>query len=283
MLCYFVSDIHGSESRYKKLFAEIERERPAAVFFGGDLLPHGYMASSDGKDFLNDFLLTEFRNMKTNMGDGYPRIFLIMGNDDVRCAEAVFIEAQKEELWEYLHLKISALGKYAVYGYTCVPPTPFKLKDWERYDVDLTLKDRSIAPEMGIHTTTFNINEIRSRTIAADLQDLTGNEDLRQAIMMIHTPPNKTNLDRLGWPGIPEENRHVGSVALRRLIENRQPLMVLCGHIHESPAVTGSWRDKIGDTFCFSAAHDGPELALVKFDPADPASAVRVLLWSKSF
>jgi hypothetical protein len=29
---------------------------------------------------------------------------------------------------------------------------------------------------------------------------------------------------------------------------------------------------------CLSAAHDGPELALVRFDPADPASATRELI-----
>lgn len=278
MLCYFVSDIHGSTARYNKLFAEIERERPQAVFFGGDLLPHRYISRDVGQDFLNDFLLNEFRKSKANMGDKYPRVFLIMGNDDVRQAEAVFIDAQKEGLWEYLHLKKSALDKHAVYGYTNVTPTPFRLKDWERYDIDFTLRDGSLAPEAGVHTTVVNIDEIKTRTIADDLHDLTDDDDLSQAILMIHTPPYKTNLDRLGWPGIPEENRHVGSVALRRLIEKRQPLIVLCGHIHESPAVTGSWKDKIGDTYCFSAAHDGPELSLVKFDPTDPDSAVRKLL-----
>jgi len=29
---------------------------------------------------------------------------------------------------------------------------------------------------------------------------------------------------------------------------------------------------------CLGAAHDGPELALVRFDPRDPAAAVRELL-----
>lgn len=278
MLCYFVSDIHGSIARYNKLFAEIEREKPDAVFFGGDLLPHHYVAQNDGQDILDDFLLNEFRRIKMSLGDKYPRVFLIMGNDDVRHTEPVFIDGQKKGFWEYLHFKKSTFGGHAVYGYTNVTPTPFRLKDWERYDIDFTLREGSLAPETGVHTTPVNVEEIKTRTIADDLRDLTGDDDLKQAILMIHTPPYKTNLDRLGWPGIPEENRHVGSLALRRLIEKRQPLLVLCGHIHESPAVTGSWKDKIGDTYCFSAAHNGPELALVRFDPANPDSALRKLL-----
>jgi hypothetical protein len=35
---------------------------------------------------------------------------------------------------------------------------------------------------------------------------------------------------------------------------------------------------RIGRTHLFSAAHDGPELALVRFDLEDPASATRELI-----
>ena len=278
MHCFFVADLHGSESRYNKLLAAIEKEVPDAVLWGGDLLPHGYMSGGGGSDFLHDFLLKEFRQFKSRMGDKYPRMFLIMGNDDVRRAEKTFIDPQNDGLWEYVHFKKARLGECTIYGYTYVPPTPFRLKDWERYDIDFTMRNGCMAPDKGIHTVPFDADEYRSRTIAADLNELTGQDDLGRAILMIHTPPHKTNLDRLGWAGIPEEDRHVGSVALRRLIEERHPLVVLSGHIHESPSVTGSWQDRIGDTVCISAAHSGPELAIVKFDPMHPASAVRDLL-----
>jgi len=71
---------------------------------------------------------------------------------------------------------------------------------------------------------------------------------------------------------------HVGSIAIRRFIEERQPLLTLHGHIHESARLTGSWRAEIGRTTCLSAAHDGPELALVAFDPRRPGAAARRLL-----
>ena len=71
---------------------------------------------------------------------------------------------------------------------------------------------------------------------------------------------------------------HVGSIAIKRFIEKKQPHITLHGHIHESARITGSWRDKIGKTYCFSAAHDGPELAIVKFDSDRPEEAERILI-----
>jgi hypothetical protein len=40
----------------------------------------------------------------------------------------------------------------------------------------------------------------------------------------------------------------------------------------------GSWRDRLGRTHLMSAAHDGPELALVRFDLEDVAGATRTLV-----
>ena len=98
----------------------------------------------------------------------------------------------------------------------------------------------------------------------------------------MHAPPYDTHLDRAALDGksidhVPIDV-HVGSIAVRRFIEARQPLLTLHGHVHESARLTGSWRERIGRTWCLSAAHDGPELALVRFDPEDPGGAVRDLL-----
>ena len=71
---------------------------------------------------------------------------------------------------------------------------------------------------------------------------------------------------------------HVGSIAIRRFVEARQPLVTLHGHVHESARLTGAWRDRIGGTVCLSAAHDGDELALVRVDLEAPEAATRELL-----
>ncbi len=54
--CVFVSDLHGSAERYRKLYTVIETERPAAVFLGGDLLPNHWAAALGGGDFIGSDL-----------------------------------------------------------------------------------------------------------------------------------------------------------------------------------------------------------------------------------
>ncbi len=103
-----------------------------------------------------------------------------------------------------------------------------------------------------------------------------------RAVMLFHTPPYDTNLDRAATDGMMVDHvpldLHVGSIAVQRFIEKRQPLLTLHGHIHESARLTGSWRDRIGGTHMFSAAHDGPELCVVRFDLEHLESAERTLL-----
>ena len=39
---------------------------------------------------------------------------------------------------------------------------------------------------------------------------------------------------------------HVGSIAVKRFIEERQPLLTLHGHVHEAARLTGEWKIRIG-------------------------------------
>lgn len=212
----------------------------------------------------------------------YPQFFLILGNDDARSEEEAFCRNEKENLWQYMHLRKTEFEIYSIYGYSCVPPTPFALKDWERYDVSRFLDPGAIPPEEGRFSVALPENESNFPTIQEDLEKLAGLDALTQAIFLFHSPPYQTHLDRAALDGRLVDNApldvHVGSIAIRRFIETRQPLVTLHGHVHESARLTGSWQEKIGRTFCFSAAHDGPELAAVCFDPQDPGAAIRHLI-----
>ena len=163
-----------------------------------------------------------------------------------------------------------------------MPPTPFVLKDWERWDVSRHLEPGCVSPEEGLRTVPADPSEVRYGTIARTWPRSPARTDLARAVMLFHAPPHETDLDRAALDGRIFEHVpldvHVGSIAIRRFIEDRQPLVTLHGHVHESARLTGSWRDRIGRTWCFSAAHDGPELALVRFDLEDPASATRELV-----
>ena len=60
-------------------------------------------------------------------------MFLILGNDDPRSNEPIFQYGSETGAWNYVHGRKTTFGGFDIYGYSCVPPTPFHLKDWERY------------------------------------------------------------------------------------------------------------------------------------------------------
>ena len=279
--CFFVSDVHGSTSRLATLLRAVEREAPDAVFVGGDILPNR-VRSPDPTDFLENHFLGGLRELRARMGQRYPRVFAILGNDDGRWGESILEEASDDRTLSYVHSRRVEMGRWAVYGYSYVPPTPFRLKDWERYDVSRYVDPGSTSPEEGIRTVEVSPEEVRYATIREDLDTLAGDGELSRAVFLFHTPPYDTVLDRAELDGVRVEHVqvdvHVGSIAVRRFIESRQPLLTLHGHIHESARLTGAWRTTIGKTVAISAAHDGPELALVRLDLENPGSASRELL-----
>ena len=302
--CFFVSDLHGGTGRYERLLEEIERARPEAVFLGGDMLPSMFAAlaapqagATEAPDFLLDWLYPRLEALRERLGpDAWPAIFVIPGNDDPRCEEPVYLEGERRGLWIWAHGRVVAWGNRLVLGYGCVPPTPFLNKDWERYDVSRFVDPGCVSPEEGWRTVAAEPLDIRWGTIQEDLERIvagagagaaagaagTSGTDCSRLIALLHSPPYDTALDRAALDDRLIEHTpvdvHVGSIAIRRFIEARGPLATLHGHIHESARLTGAWMERIGPTVCLSAAHDGKELALVRFDPDDPASATRVLL-----
>src|SRR5205823_406378 len=99
--------------------------------------------------------------------------------------------------------------------------------------------------------------EVSEEELLARLEALADQvDDPRRAVFMIHVPPYDSGLDTA--PILDETLRPtisagdvlrgpVGSTAVRRLIEQRQPLLAIHGHIHES----GGER-RIGKTLCIN-------------------------------
>ena len=281
--CFFASDLHGRTHRYKELFKKILSERPNLVFLGGDLLPpFGHFANHSYEAFFNEFLLSEFQQLKQQLGQDYPRILYIFGNDDPGSQMEAALHLEKQGFWTHIHNRWIEIEGQWICGYAYVPPTPFRLKDWERYDVSRFVDPGCVAPAEGIRTVEISPRVLNYATIQQDLETLTQGKEVANAIFLFHSPPYKTNLDRAGLDGKQVDHvpldLHVGSIAVRRFIEARQPMLTLHGHIHESARIMGSWRDRIGQTHLFSAAYDGSELALVRFNTANLDKATRSIL-----
>jgi uncharacterized protein len=72
-------------------------------------------------------------------------------------------------------------------------------------------------------------------------------DGIAQLHLVVHFPPYDTKLDEYA-PG-----QHAGSPALRTWIEREKPVILLCGHIHE----TAGMSDRLGSTQCFNVGKQG--------------------------
>ena len=62
-------------------------------------------------------------------------------------------------------------------------------------------------------------------------------QDPRRVVVVTHAPPHGTKVDRV-FAGL-----HAGSKAIREFVRSKQPLLVLCAHIHEGRGI-----DLLGST-----------------------------------
>jgi Icc-related predicted phosphoesterase len=92
----------------------------------------------------------------------------------------------------------------------------------------------SASPLTPLHTPHELPDEEIGRRAAVGLAEIAA---CAVRIFCPHAPPYGTACDRL------HSGEHVGSSALRALVEREQPDLVLCGHIHESRA-----EDALGPT-----------------------------------
>lgn len=268
----FTSDLHGSGELYEQVVALAAGRKPAAVLLGGDLAPHATGAPGVERQrvFLEGFLV-EFARRLREASPGVE-LLLLMGNDDW-AANHDILERHDGALWRSMHARVTSVEGIAVAGLSWVPITPFAIKDWERWeDGDDESPARLhgwLSGNEGIREYRFE-PERRSPTIAEALAELAELSPPAETVYLLHSPPRDTACDVIAT------RQHVGSRAIRAFVETEQPRLVLSGHIHESPRVSGEWRDRLGETTVVNPGQFGsPRLSGVWFDPRRPDDTLR--------
>jgi uncharacterized protein len=103
----------------------------------------------------------------------------------------------------------------------------------------VTIKNIGICGFGGSNPTPYNtpleFDEIEIYDNARKVMEEIKNHEI--TLFVTHAPPLGTKTDLL------PSGKHVGSESLRKIIEEFQPSINICGHIHESMAI-----DKIGKT-----------------------------------
>lgn len=249
MRILYTADLHGNRAFYKRLFTIARKAH--AVVIGGDLLPKtGHFAGLIEEQ--QRFILEELRPRLESFHHDNRDIAVLsmMGNDDFSVNMPLLEEMEAEGLLKLLHMRTHRLTEdLNIAGYSCVRPTPFSCKDWERYDDDSRILQP--GPYKPVVSTPDGLADIDEQvwyashpTIEEDLEQLARMSDPKRTVYVLHDPPYGTALDTL------YNGQHIGSMAVRRFIERYQPPLVLSGHIHEAPKVSGRITDQIGDTVC---------------------------------
>jgi len=276
MKLLYTSDLHGETHLYNELLELSIASSAEVIALGGDLLPSFPPSKRyedmipNQKNFVDQFLLPFFRKILETIS--VRQIFLIPGNWDLG-----YPHLFREPIEGIIDLsqKIYRLKNgYELIGYSFVPPTPFRPKDYEKMDDPEApwppQKNPSYirsSDQMDQLTAVDPFIYLRGQeTIREDLRRLPKPLYQKRAIYMMHSPPFGTKLDFI------RGKISAGSRSIKLFVEENQPLLTLHGHIHESPELSGAYFDRIGETisinpgqFVFSS-RDSTKLHAVTFE-----------------
>lgn len=282
----FASDLHGNIAQYDKLFEKALECNANTIILGGDITPKDSKNRTiqGQKEFILKKLIPRIKKFREQADNKNMecKLFLILGNDDFRTNEKILKENEGAG-YKLLNNQIVKMHEdYKIIGYPYVPLTPFKYKDWEKLDSNKVHEStyRKGYMTKGIIARNNNYAEKiidlsnRKDTIEKDLKKLLDNQDPRKVILATHTPPHNTSLD------VTTRNEHVGSRAVKDIIKDKQPLITLHGHIHETVDMTGKFKEVTGRTISMSTGnyHDRKNIAIIKFDLYNPMEAERIVI-----
>ena len=275
MVVVYTSDLHGNKEHYQELFELAEQRKAQAIIIGGDMLPiHGPFKYSlqEQQNFIFSYLEPKIQDFRFRAPQ--TTIYAMLGNDDWQASNVHLETLVAKSTLRLLHAEKHELGSdYELVGYAHVPPTPFTIKDGERRDLldDAVDGQRCTAcvsqgPKIIVVDPRRYFASMNS--IEEELEQLPTARDYRKTVYVMHSPPFRTNLDRLF------DGRWIGSQAIRAFVEKYQPYLTLHGHIHESPEISGTYWDRIGKTICINPGQSTEELYAVVFELEDITATI---------
>jgi len=281
---FFATDIHASDLVFRKFLNAGNYYHADALIYGGDITGKALVfieRGSEGK-YQADFLGThhvvteaELTGLTQKIMDrGY--YYTVMDRDQIESCMSSKPEMQKvmtEEMVKRLNrwLEIgrglyanSAKKVYLLLG----NDDPRDVLDAIRRASNENLVDineKTFVVDGGIEGIGVPFSNITPWKLPGDLPEdelqrrievlASQVNDVEHSIFMIHVPPIDTAIDeapmlqdlklKVDVTGI--QMTHVGSTAVRAVIEKYQPMISLHGHIHESRGVA-----KIGRTLCIN-------------------------------
>ncbi len=284
----FVTDLHGSELTFRKLLQVLDLWSPDVLVVGGDVAGKGLMPVVTrngharlrwmGEDLdIERAELPRYEDLASQFGF-YPCITddagIVRLHDDVKYQEQVFEQLMVERWSDWVGRLEARCAELRVPAFViagnddpwALDEVSFGTREW------VTGADGKVLP-LGEEWTLISLGlanqtpwecprDVPESEVAAALEELAGQvEDFDRVVANIHVPPFDSALDiapKLDTSVSPPRpiagmTAPVGSTAVAEFLRERQPLLSLHGHIHESPGAV-----KIGAT---QAINPGSEYA----------------------
>ena len=238
MFCLFSADLHSRLTHYEQLFNLSRIHKTDAIIIGGDLFHYTHNKEEQVK-FIKNYLEDILSSINIP-------IIILPGNTDWPVSIRELEKIRLPNVYIIDSNKSAIIDGIQFIGYEYVIPNPFRQKHGVKRDLKedtLTIEEDSYITNDKGNTLAIARHFFNSLTsIEEDLERLAEAD----AIWIAHNPPYGGNLDLM------YKNIHIGSKALSRRIEKIQPKLVLSGHVHESPHMSGNWVDRIGNSICIN-------------------------------
>lgn len=280
---FFAADIHGNTVVWRKWLNAVNVYKANVIILAGDLTGKAIVPIFDRGDHYEAEIVGRKYSAKTsdelkelmNRIESFSYYYAVLRPEEIQ--EIAADPKKQEELFRKLMIERMAkwldllIEKVDVKNVTSIVMPG---NDDERY-VDETIKsyedrgviyplDKTVELNYGYKivsheyvnptpwSTPREAPEDKLEKMLKEKIDRSGIKDFSKALFNFHCPPIDTKLDlapkldknlKPVYVGGKPVLVHVGSKAVRKLIESYQPLMGLHGHIHESYA-----SDKIGKT-----------------------------------
>ncbi len=131
-----------------------------------------------------------------NNFSNYAPVYALQGNCDPKTAPELLDKSNAINI----HNNVVNIGDIQVIGFGGSNPTPF--------DTPNEFSEEILYEELSKYGDELNSDKF--------------------TILVTHAPPYNTNTDKI------ESGAHVGSTSVRKIIEETQPTINVCGHVHES-------------------------------------------------
>jgi Icc-related predicted phosphoesterase len=256
-----LSDIHQRYFKWSHLAEAVKKEKPDITCIAGDLVAND--SFFEFKKFIDKTVFKYAQEIKRYC----PYLMLVPGNDDhSEVTDYLMTTKGADDLWYNVHDRvIHALGLDFA-GVPYVLDHPFGYKYWSVRETDEELKinpfqlsNKFLATEKGVQGyvkipdyAQFLMSKPSMKTVLEELSKKVS--DINYAVFLIHCPPIGCGLD------ITSRGDICGSGSVTKFIMDKQPLLTVHGHIHESPHYTGKWCCNLDKTWTIQAGQIENEL-----------------------